>query len=252
MGVLFLPPQAKPLPYDQAFYQNQAPTSLQSAQQVLPVVLDYIRPTSVVDIGCGVGTWLSVWQALGIPKIQGIDGHYVKTEQLQIPRSQFYGHDLSEPLPETLISQFRCDLVSSLEVAEHLPAFAADEFVKTLTRLSDVVLFSAAIPHQGGVGHVNEQWPDYWAQKFEALGYVVIDCIRPRIWDNPGVSWWYAQNILLFVKQSALSSYPALQGVQSHTHRGYLNKIHPKKYLAAAQSKRKKGWFTQLTRPLKK
>ena len=104
--------------------------------------------------------------------------------------------DLAQPLQ----IDRRFDLALSLEVAEHLPPECGSEFVQTLTDLSSVILFSAAIPFQGGTDHLNEQWPEYWADRFDARGYVPIDCIRRRIWRNEDVEWWYAQNLMFFVR----------------------------------------------------
>lgn len=232
-------------PYTQEFYNNQSSTSLQSAQIVVPVVRQFINPASVTDIGCGVGTWLSVWQQTGTTQIHGFDGDYVQPAQLQIPQENFTAHDLSQPLASQLLSDKRCDLVMSLEVAEHLPEASAADFVKTLTSLSDVVLFSAALPYQGGVGHINEQWPSYWAEKFKNEGYVAIDCIRPLIWSNTSVCWWYCQNILMFAKAEKLSQYPELAKAHLLTNQGYLNKVHPRKYAPVARPK-KKSLFKKL------
>ena len=96
------------------------------------------------------------------------------------------------------------DLVPSLEVAEHLPKPCAEEFVDSLTRLGSSILFSAAIPLQGGKHHLNEQWPAYWARYFQERGYVAIDCIRDKIWQDDNVEFWYARNILIFVRKKAL------------------------------------------------
>ncbi len=103
------------------------------------------------------------------------------------------------------------DLVESLEVAEHLSPSRADSFVEELTKLGDVILFSAAITGQGGVNHINEQMPSYWAKKFLRLGYVGIDCIRPQIWNNKQVEVWYRQNIFIYANSKELYRYPELQ-----------------------------------------
>ena len=113
---------------------------------------------------------------------------------LEIPTDRFLALNLSQPLP--IKQQF--DLVVSLEVAEHLPCECAKVFVESLVKLGPVILFSAAVPFQGGTNHVNEQWPEYWAKLFQEQGYVAIDCIRNKIWQNDRVKWYYAQNILVF------------------------------------------------------
>jgi hypothetical protein len=122
---------------------------------------------------------------------------------LVIDEAEFVDDDLAgEPRPET---RTRYDLAISLEVAEHLPPTAAAGFVSLLADLSDFVLFSAAVPGQGGVGHVNEQWPDYWISLFAGHGYSCLDVIRKRIWDDESIPLWYRQNILLFVRDERVN-----------------------------------------------
>jgi hypothetical protein len=93
------------------------------------------------------------------------------------------------------------------------------------------VLFSAAIPYQGGTGHVNERWPDYWAALFERHGYVVVDAIRKRVWRDRQVASWYAQNILVYVRPEVLPRFPALAAAAAATDRGQLSLVHPRRYL---------------------
>lgn len=131
----------------------------------------------------------------------GYDGPHVT--QLCIPKDRFAAVDLRQPLP----ADRKFDLAISCEVAEHLPVTSAATLVGTLTSLSDVALFSAAIPGQGGVRHVNEQWPAYWQALFRARNYSAYDLIRPRIWNDDRVEVWYRQNTVLYVADSAASRY---------------------------------------------
>jgi SAM-dependent methyltransferase len=214
--------------YTPEFFASQQVESLQSAQEVVPILCDMIHPASVVDIGCGVGTWLSVFKGQGISEIQGVDGTYVNTAQLHIPRENFLPHDLTQPLP--LARRF--DLAMSLEVAEHLPEACAESFIQTLTRLAPVVLFSAAIPMQDGTGHVNEQWPEYWIEQFARQGYLLLDCMRPRLWENPKVAWWYAQNMFLYAHPDALQRHPALREAQAWNGKIPFHAVHPNFYFS--------------------
>lgn len=213
--------------YTQSFYSAQQGGSRRSAEVVVPLVMALVGPASIVDVGCGVGTWLSVFHQHGVQEFLGLDGHYVDRTMLQIPESHFQPYDLKQPLQ--LDQTF--DLAMSLEVAEHLPETCAETFVESLTRLAPIVLFSAAIPHQGGTHHVNEQWPEYWAAIFEKRGYQVIDGLRSHIWNNQNVDWCYAQNILLYARPEAIESRPALKRLQAHTSPNQLSMVHPLKYL---------------------
>lgn len=185
--------------YGSAFYRDQVDGSIQSARLVVPYlfsVLDDIR--SVVDVGCGTGAWLSVFELRGTSDILGIDGGSTKDALLQITPKQRIQRDLEHcfRLPRTF------DLCMSLEVAEHLSPTRAASFVNDLCRLSDRVLFGAAIPGQGGTHHVNEQWASYWIALFKNEGFDCFDVIRPKFWNDRRVEWWYAQNTYLFIRSS--------------------------------------------------
>jgi SAM-dependent methyltransferase len=192
--------------YDRKFYEGQANTSLRSARAIVPAVLQWLPVQSVCDVGCGIGTWLHAFEECGVREVLGIDGDYVDRSMLLIDKTNFRPHDLATPLH----SDRTYDLAMSLEVAEHLPESAAKTFVASLVSLAPVVLFSAAIPFQGGAHHVNERWQSYWAALFREHGYVPVDCVRARFWNDAGIEFWYRQNTVLYVKESALNAYPNL------------------------------------------
>lgn len=167
-----------------------------SSDVVVPLVLDLVKPRSVVDVGCGPGLWLEAYERNGIKDFLGIDGPWVRPETLKIAQEKFRVEDLSQPLKLGR----RFDLVNSLEVAEHLDGSKADTFVDTLCSLGDVIMFSAAIPGQRGYHHVNEQFQDYWVSRFRARGFECYDFFRPRIWNDPKVSFFYKQNVFLYAR----------------------------------------------------
>jgi cyclopropane fatty-acyl-phospholipid synthase-like methyltransferase len=182
--------------YSDSFYDRQRAGSFASAQSVLPIVFAILPPKSVVDFGCGVGTWLAVAQKLGAEVCVGIEGSWVKDQKLYISEQSLLEKDLE--LPVSL--QDRFDLAMSLEVAEHLSPGRADTFVSDLCAASDLVLFSAATPGQDGDRHLNEQWPSYWAERFVRQGYIPLDIIRPIIRDNDDVAVWYRTNAILYAR----------------------------------------------------
>ena len=185
-------------------------------------------------MGCGIGSWLAVFREHGVTDVLGLDGEYVDRNQLLIPPGQFRPADLESPPP--LDRTF--DLALSIEVAEHLPETAADTFVSYLTTLAPVVLFSAAVPGQGGWNHVNEQWPEYWAGRFVERGYVPIDCLRPLLWHRETVQYWHAQNILVYVAQRCLGAHPLLQEMAERTDFRCLARVHPRAYTRAREEAR--------------
>jgi SAM-dependent methyltransferase len=183
--------------YDGTFFKSCSDASASSARAVLGLIWGYIRPKAVLDLGCGIGNWLEVARELGSDRLLGIDGEYVDRSLLRIPQDEFRIADLTERFSV----ESRFDLALCLEVAEHLHESSADALVSSLTSCADMVLFSAAIPGQGGNSHVNEQWPDYWSERFRVHDYEAYDCIRDRVWTNSQVAWWYAQNSILYLRR---------------------------------------------------
>ena len=184
--------------YDKHFYEIQVSASGGSAEVVVPLVNDLVHPSSVLDVGCGIGAWLAEWERNGVKDVTGVDGDYVQRAALRIDPSRFNAGDLEKGFH--LGRRFA--LVECIEVAEHLDESCADVFVEFLCEHSDTVLFGAAIPGQGGTHHVNEQWPSYWVPKFARAGYRVFDPIRPLIfWDDDRVKVWHRQNLLLFSQE---------------------------------------------------
>ena len=213
--------------YDDRFFEAKNEGSYASAKIILPLVFSIVAPRSVVDVGCGSGTWLRAAEELGVRDYHGYNGS--QPSKLFVPPDRFTVADLARPLQ----AGRRFDLAICCEVAEHLPADAAEVLIATLTSLSEVVLFSAAIPGQGGKHHVNEQWPSYWQKKFQQRDYSAYDVLRPRIWDDPTVEWWYRQNIVLYVADRAAARFPLPEKTAE-----VLALVHPELY----ESSRKKSW----------
>jgi SAM-dependent methyltransferase len=181
--------------YDAAFYTDLENDVRASAEVIVPLVVDRLHPQSVLDVGCGRGTWLHVFEGAGVPDIFGVDGPHISPSDLEIPADRFVAHDLDARLDLGR----RFDLAICLEVGEHLDEPVAPTLVASLVAHAPVVLFSAAIPAQGGAGHVNERWPSYWGGLFGSHGYRAIDFVRPLVWSDERVAFWYAQNTVLYV-----------------------------------------------------
>lgn len=165
----------------------------------MPRLIDLLRPQSVVDIGCGVGSWLAEFIAAGVTDVRGFDFHVTHGSTLEVPAAVVHEANLGTVLP----AQQVYSVALCLEVAEHLPPERADSFVAELTGLAPICVFSAAVPGQGGAGHLNEQWPAYWRERFAANGFVQHDILRASLWEEPMVAWWYAQNLFIYADPTA-------------------------------------------------
>ena len=213
--------------YDVDFYASKRRQVTTTAESVVPLLLDWLEPASVVDVGCGTGEWLATFQQLGVGDVVGVDGDWVPRTDLHIPPDRFISHDLRQPLH--LERTF--DLAITLETAEHLPAESATIFVDSLVRLAPAVVFSAAIPFQLGTDHLNPQWPSYWASLFAAHEYEAIDSIRPLIWERPDIPYWYAPTMILFVRRDLLEASPLLRELHASRGGSPLPLVHPSYYL---------------------
>lgn len=185
--------------YDAAFYRYDASFAVRSAQRIVPKLTALLTIRSVVDFGCGEGAWLSVWRNAGAA-VFGVDGPYIRPDKLRIDPADFAAADLAEPIDLGR----RFDLVQSLEVAEHLPAERAAGFIDTLAAHGSRILFSAAVPGQGGEHHINERPLEYWRAIFRERGFAAVDCLRPLICDDATIERWYRYNTLLYVKDCEL------------------------------------------------
>jgi SAM-dependent methyltransferase len=203
-------------------YQHRESThNLKSPSEIVSFVLTFLKPKSVIDVGCGTGTFLKKFKDSGVERILGVDGNWVNRDLLKknIQETEFVEADLEKQL--SINEHF--DLAICLEVGEHLHSSAADTLVSNLVKLSDTIIFSAAIPLQGGQNHINEQWPEYWMKKFSDHGYIFYDVFREQFWNNKKVFWWYKQNMFL-VRKSAEQQQP------------FLNYVHPELFYNKAKT----------------
>jgi SAM-dependent methyltransferase len=202
-----------------------------SAECILDILLEYMQPASALDVGCGLGSWLAALQGRGIGDIRGIDGPWINKSAVVCDPSLFQICDLE--LGFALGRTF--DLVICLEVAEHLSPAAAERFIASLVQHSHAILFSAAIPFQGGHHHVNEQFLSYWVAHFARHGFDPIDLFRGRIWSDKTVLWWLRQNLVLFAHKALISANKKLQTAMS-AFNGPVSIVHPDVYLSRVET----------------
>lgn len=192
--------------YNNAYYEAISPESIRSARQVYKYLSTIgIEPKTLVDVGCGIGHWGKEFRGA----YMGID-HDVPKDKFLLPPDRYFNYDLKKVKGVALSDWAQFDMCICLEVAEHLPEDAGDNLIAFLCSLSDRVLFSAAIPYQGGTGHVNEQFQTYWAEKFKANGFgPAKQQLRELIKDDNDICVWYRQNMVIYEKngQGTITDY---------------------------------------------
>jgi len=175
---------------------NRELHSVKGAAEVLRTLFPSDFPQTVLDVGCGTGTWLKACLDRGATTVTGLDGIDPKMRDLFVPDEVVRHTDLRRPFD---LGQ-RFDLVLCLETAEHLDRKSAATLIDSLTRHGKTILFSAAAPGQPGDHHVNCDWPEYWQRLFNERGFVCNDSARWAIWDNAAVEPWYRQNLMTAVE----------------------------------------------------
>lgn len=189
--------------------------TITSAAACLPLILSFqdapergwgAWPDGILDVGAGEGHWGR--EAHRLRPRASIIGVDVEADTSRgFPFTTAWDAENGDPLPlrggpgqppdppeETSYSKW--PLALCLEVIEHLTPDAGAFLVGELCRVADVIAFSAAVPGQGGDGHLNEQPPSHWHDLFREQGYALVDPWRLVLWDEPGVAPWYAQNLL--------------------------------------------------------
>lgn len=160
-------------------------------------VLNYLNVSgkTVVDFGCGRGDWLKAARDQGAREVLGLDSYALdfEAQHLDFPIRHV---DLTQPVR----LEQRFDLALCMEVGEHLEARYAETLVASLVKAAPVVVFSAAVPGQGGVRHVNEQPPAYWHGLFSQHRYACYD-FRQEIWNDLNIEPWYRMGVLVYAAE---------------------------------------------------
>jgi hypothetical protein len=135
-----------------------------------PAVIDAIRTEfpdarAWADVGAGTGAFAAE------VKRSGLDVEACEHGRPGRRRARRQGvdskpFDLAKVPPAQLSGPF--DLAYCFEVAEHVPPGLGNQLVGFLAGLAPIVVFTAAPPGQGGIGHINEQPAPYWIERFEA------------------------------------------------------------------------------------
>jgi hypothetical protein len=187
-------------PYDEPRFKEH----WTSAKIVLPAVFTALEVKSIITIGFGVEPWLRVAEELGTTTLVGLDGNHSHRALHPAGHSKIQTCDLEAvKIPSAVRTGARFDAVICVDGAEHLTPARADSFISELCSLSDLVVFAAAVPGQGGPDHLNAQWPSYWSELFKRNGFSCFDTMRSRLWDRQDCAWRYLQTLLVFAREGS-------------------------------------------------
>lgn len=186
---------------DNKFYRKTLrPDRQRSYKMITKYILRVVQPDlkSVVDFGCGAGWFLYYFKKFGIDDIVGIEPN---KEILEVLDKSVRGNIKFLDLSKGVDLHRRFDAAMNIEVGEHMDKKYADILVENITRHTNLLIFSAATPGQGGYGHINEQKFEYWETKLEKCDFYCdkesTSNFRNRL-KRKKVKKWYIKNISVF------------------------------------------------------
>lgn len=169
---------------------------LKNPSIIVGEILKHFSPKTVIDLWCWLWSFVKVFQDYWIDAYW-VNGERTERDKLFIDDKSLLIYNLEQY--HDFWKQY--DMALSLEVAEHIDEKYSDNFVKTITSCSDIIIFSAAIPWQTWQNHINLQSPEYRERKFNTYWYNFYDVFRHIFWNNEEIFWWYKQNIFLVAKK---------------------------------------------------
>jgi SAM-dependent methyltransferase len=216
--------------YDPHYHDDKREPARRAAERILPIVLSLVDVESMVDVGCGPGSWLVAAQRLGIPRLTGVEGAWARAwfddeaEGLRAYELVFANLEDELRLPTSY------DLAICIEVVEHLSPARGESFIADLCRCAPHVLLGAAIPGQQGPNHLNTRWLSYWATSFAAHRFRPIDVVREQVWNDDALLLPVRQNPVLFVRDDCYERAAARARALPSPSIGALDLVHPDLY----------------------
>ena len=172
------------------------------ARELGKVLVSMYAPKSVIDIGCNRGIYLEGFQSAGC-EVLGIDSDEQALSKAKVPTIRL---DITNGL-----NPKKYDLALCLEVLEHIEEAKSDKVISNICKGADTVVFSAALPGQGGDGHINCQQKAHWIEKFKANGYSQdieeTNFIIRDMKSKPGTMGWLLNNVMVFRRNGTPSIY---------------------------------------------
>jgi SAM-dependent methyltransferase len=125
-----------------------------------------LHPASVLDAGCAMGFLVEALRLRGV-EAWGVDvSEYAISQVHESVRDYCSVASLTEPLPR------RYDLITCIEVVEHIPAAEVDKVIANLCQATDRLLLSTSPHDYSEPTHVNVQPPEVWSMMLAREGFL--------------------------------------------------------------------------------
>jgi len=182
--------------YDDEFFQWHVTHARKYSMRTMDWYIQKYRPDSVVDFGCGIGSYLESAYDYDI-KIKGYEislDAFRYTPEFIRPYIEY--RDCTE-----VINCGIFDTVISFETAEHIEPEGTNQFILNLVNATGkTLLFTAAPPGQEGTGHINCRTRDFWMMELSDL-LIYNDILTGEIseaWEKLGAPWYIVKNLMVF------------------------------------------------------
>lgn len=148
------------LPYD-----RREPHWLQFFGKVAEEIIRELRPSRVLDLGCAKGFLVEALRDRGVEAWGADISEYAISEVRFDVRSFCSVRSVTEPIPD------RYDLVTCIEVLEHLSEEEGRTAIQNMTAAADAVLFSSTPADTREPTHVNVRPVLHWLKLFRDCSF---------------------------------------------------------------------------------
>jgi SAM-dependent methyltransferase len=189
--------------YDPKYYERHFNEYREWEIRLAKFFSDRYKINSVIDIGCGVGSYLEGHVRSGVTKVRGLEYNYKSAVGYfpDILKPHISYADATKPLD--INDKFDC--AWSVEVAEHIMPSGTEQFIDNLTSLTEnYILLTAAPPGQSGTGHIKLREKQFWIDAIKAKGFDYLEDevkVLQEEWKKLGAEWYITKNVMLFKKK---------------------------------------------------
>jgi glycosyltransferase involved in cell wall biosynthesis/SAM-dependent methyltransferase len=147
-------------------YSRSEPHWVEFFAGVAKAIAETLRPRTVLDVGCAIGMLVEALRERGIDA-RGVDISPWAIAQVPVHLRQFVSVGSAT---EEIDGDY--DLITCVEVLEHLPPSLAEVAIANLCRHAQMVLFSSTPDDFDEPSHLNVEPSEYWADIFLRQGFV--------------------------------------------------------------------------------
>lgn len=189
--------------YSRDFHKSIENDEYPQAVRLASYIKNYMRPSKFIDFGCSTGLYLREMQ-IQIPELESVGYEFSKDAVDMALCKNVIEFDLTKKLD---IDKKENTLGLCLEVLEHIDDSNWLPVLKNLSSLCDTIIFSAAVPGQGGTGHINCRNKIDWIYRFHTLGWIVdLDKTKHilEVMTNGYHMGWFSFNAMVLVNGSRI------------------------------------------------